>query len=65
MPADKSRTAIVRLYGGNCFSARYVRTPFCLCVLVYLRHESNGSHQTKGKRTIVKIYNNIEKYNFL
>ena len=27
MPADKSRTAIVRLYGGNCFSAR-------LCVTV-------------------------------
>ena len=22
---DKSRTAIVRLYGGNCFSARFVR----------------------------------------
>ena len=25
MPADKSRTAIVRLYGGNCFSSRFVR----------------------------------------
>ena len=25
MPADNCRTAIVRLYGGNCFSARFVR----------------------------------------
>ena len=25
MPADNCRTAIVRLYGGNCFSSRFVR----------------------------------------
>ena len=33
MPADKSRTAIVRLYGGNCFSSRFVRTRGVLWVL--------------------------------